>query len=227
MRTSLFALLLSVFIFSSARAQTNSVPTYKMDGMASLMTNYVDYGLSHTTQDPALHAAFWFNWGPQFRMGLWGSNVSYKDSDSHFLLKVSADLRIQFSENSDLTIKYSDNHYFKPESRDGNVLGLHLNLFTYGIRYEKLSNFLNTRKGATAYAFTKTWDAFQTWKWENVFGYMMMGSDVLTNYFYWETYLGTQPGAIYYQIGSSYNSGASQFDGAADPTLIFKASVSF
>lgn len=198
-----------------------------MEGLATLMTNYVDYGLTHSDKDPALQGQFWFNWGPQFRLGLWGTSVAYKHSDTHFLLKINADLKIVFSPNADMTLKYSDAHYYKPETRDGNILGLHLNLFGYGVRYEMHSNFFGTEDAATSFAFTRTWDVFGSWKWENLLGYMMINGDALTNYFWYETYLGIKPGNIYYQIGGSYNSGASQFNGAGDLALLLKASVSF
>nr|HRO67724.1 hypothetical protein [Pseudobdellovibrionaceae bacterium] len=122
---------------------------------------------------------------------------------------------------------YSDNRYYKSESRDGNTLGLRLNLYGYGIRYEKYSNFFGTQDSAASYAFSKTWPVFQAWKWENLVGYLMLDAEGLSNYFFLETYLGTRAGSIDYQIGASYNSSASQFNGAGDPALILKATVTF
>lgn len=223
-----FAVVLLQCVLSvAAWAQSNSSPTYRMDGQVSLLSNYVDYGLTQSNKDPALNAQFWFNWGPQFRLGLWGGSVGFKDSSSHFLLKLNADLKIVFSQNTDLTIKYSDGHYYKPETRNGNILGLHLNLFGYGVRYEQHSNFFGTEDRATSFAFTRTWDVFGSWKWENLLGYMMVKSDSLSNYFWYETYLGIKPGNIYYQIGGSYNSNAAQFNGAGDLAVLVKATVTF
>lgn len=227
---SFFVIPLLCLLAAPAGAQTGEggpSPTYKMDGLATLTTNAVEHGLTQTNKDPSLQGQFWFNWGPQFRLGLWGANVAYPGSDSHFLLRLNADIKISFSQESDMTLKFTDERFFKPETRNGNVMGLHVHLYGYGIGYDVLSNFHGTRTGATAASFSKTWDVFTTWKWENTLGYMMLKDDALTNYFWYETYLGTKPGSIYYQIGASYNSGQSQFHGAGDLMALLKATVSF
>ncbi|MBX3039153.1 MAG: TorF family putative porin [Bdellovibrionaceae bacterium] len=220
------ALIFSAFSLPVA-AQTNNAATYRLDGLVSLMSNFVESGLTQTDGDPALQGSFWFNFGPQFRMGLWGGNVSYNGQDSHFLLKLNAELKVDFSPDTNMVIAYSDAKYYKSEARDGNILGLKLNLYGYGIRYEKYSNFFGTKESATSYAFSKTWPVFQTWKWENLVGYLMLDSEGLSNYFFVESYLGTRAGSVDYQIGASYNSASSQFNGAADPALILKATVTF
>lgn len=199
-----------------------------MDGKAALMTNYTEYGLTHTDKDPALQGEYWFAFGPQFRMGVWGSNISYPSSDSHFLLRVNADIKIVFSADAHMIIKLTSENYFKSESRNGTVTGLHLDFFGYGIQYDNRTNFLGTEASATSYAFSKTWDVWSTWKWDNLVGYMMLNdSPAFSNYFWFESYLGTKPNFIYYQGGVAYNSGASQFNGIADVALILKATVSF
>lgn len=191
------------------------------------MSNFVETGLSHSDGDPALQGSFWFNFGPQFRMGVWGSNVSYDGSDAHFLLRLNADLKVNFTADNLMIIRYSENQHFKKESRDGNILGLEFNFFGYGIHYERHSNFFGTETHAMGYAFSKTWPVFQTWKWQNKLGYMMLDGNDLSNYFYYETLVGTRGGSVDYWIGGSYNSSSSQFGDAGKPALILKATVGF
>lgn len=219
--------LLAVGFTGVVRAQTNAPPTFKMDGEASLMTNYVEYGISQTNKDPALQGAFWFNWGPQFRLGLWGSNVHYSGEDSHFLLKLNADLKIVFSPNANVIFRFSDNHYFKPGTHNGNTIGLHFQIFDYKVIYEQLSNFLGTETTATYFAFGTYWNVFQTWKWDNQVGYMQTTSSTLNNYFDLRSFIGTKPSAILYQIGGTYNSAANQFNGLGDLAIILMATVGF
>lgn len=226
-KIGLILLLCSPLLSPLARAQNDVAPTYKMEGLAALMSNYVDYGITHTDKDPSLQGQFYFNWGPQFRLGVWGTNTKYPSSDTHFWLKLNADLKIAFSQNADMTIKLTSNHFYKTENRNGSIVGVHLNLFGYGVRYEQHSNFLGTETTASAYSFSKIFPVFGDWKSENILGAMMLTADNLSNYFWVETWLGTKPAAIYYQIGVSYNSSASQFDGAGDLMGMLKASVSF
>lgn len=211
---------------SSSFAQTNQA-TYLLDGQVSLMSDYVADGVSQSNHDPALQGSFWFNMGPQFRMGLWGSSVSYDRSTSHFLLKANADLRVDFATTTSLNIGYSMNRYFKSDDRDGSTFSLIFNLFSYGIHYARHSNFLGTEDPASGYAFSKTWLIYSDWNWKNLFGYMTVEADSLSNYFYYETYLGKKFGTAEYEIGGMYNSSAGQFNGAASPTLMARASVSF
>jgi len=230
MRSFFVVSLLCIFAASAGAAEGEGAPSpsYKMDGLATLTTNAVEHGLTITNKDPSLQGQFWFNWGPQFRLGLWGANVAFPSSDSHFLLRLNADIKVSFSQDADMTLKFTDEHYFKPETRNGNILGLHLHMYGYGIGYDMISNFHGSETRAAAASLEKTWDVFSTWKWENTFGYMMPESSAYTGYFWYETYIGTKPGSIYYQIGANYNSGASQFHGAGDlALLILKATVSF
>ncbi|HRO67024.1 MAG TPA: hypothetical protein PL182_05630, partial [Pseudobdellovibrionaceae bacterium] len=100
---SIIALTLIFSVFSlPVAAQTNNAATYRLDGLVSLMSNFVESGLTQTDNDPALQGSFWFNFGPQFRMGLWGGNVSYDGQDSHFLLKLNAELKVDFSQDSNM-----------------------------------------------------------------------------------------------------------------------------
>lgn len=227
MKVFLIALIISVST-SIARAQ-NAPPSYKMEGEASLMTNKVEYGISQTKRQPALLGNFWFNWGPQFRAGVSGNNVGYPQDDTHFVARLNGELKINFSADTDMTIGFGDHHYFPSNGHDGNLVGLKFNLWSYIIRYEAISNFMATKYGATSFSFAKAWDVFTTWKWENNIGYMMLTSPGASNYFYYETYIGTKPGALYYQIGATYNSQSSAWgEGIADPMfLILKATVTF
>lgn len=224
MRFSLLAFILLSGI--AARAQ-DGAPTYKLEGEAALSSNSVEYGVSQSNKDPALHGSFWFNWGPQFRLGVWGGNVSYEGDETHFLLRLRADLKINFSANASAALRFGNQSYFKRGTRDGSTVGLHLDLFGYGVVYEQLSNFMGTEDPATYFAFAKTWDVFQTWKWENQIGYMMLSTNGMSAYFDVRSMLGTKPGAIYYQLGATYNSAPAQFAGAGDPFFILMATVSF
>lgn len=219
----------SAFAQTPTSANSGTAPTFKVDGLATLATNFLEYGLTQTDNDPNLQGQFWFNWGPQFRLGLWGSNVAFPNSESHFWLKLNADLKITFTNNADLTLSFSDGHFFKPESRNGNIIGLHLNLFGYGVNYDQIANFMGTENAATAFSFNGVWPVWTTWTWDNTIGYLQSGDTTIPNYFWLDTFLGVKPGVISYQGGLSYNSCSSnpRISGAGQPAFILKAKLAF
>lgn len=219
--------LLFFWAVSPVQAQDAGAPTFKMDGQARLMTNFTEYGLTQTDNDPALQGQFLFNWGPQFRVGIWGSNVNYPNSDSHFWLRLNADLRIIFSSNADLIIGFSNHNYFKEDSRNGTVTSLQLSLFTYIIRYEQISNFMRSNEASTSFSFSKTWPVWTDWEWENTAGYLMSGAPRVPNYFWIDTGLGIKPGMIRYQGALSYNTASSAVNGGGQPSFALKAILNF
>ncbi len=221
----------SVFFCLNSFAQEDSksdMPTFKMSGDVSLLTNYVEHGLTQTDKDPSLQGAFSFNFGPQFKLGVWGSNVNF-DSTEHFLLKINAELRIQISSKTDFKVGYLKNQYFKTDSRDGSTTYLVVTSHGYRVRYEQTSNWEGSDESATYYSFGKMFDLDQNWKWDNEVGYTMI-SDVpnIENYFDVRTAFLYKGGSnITYQIAATTTSATSQFNGQGDFFVLLGASTSF
>jgi uncharacterized protein (TIGR02001 family) len=229
------SLLVSSVVFSiSSFAQTEDskkdIPSFKMTGDVSLLSNYVEHGLTQTAKDPSLQAAFGFNFGPQFKLGLWGSNVNF-DSTEHFLLKLNAELKIQISTTTDFKVGFNNNRYFKTVSRDGSTTYVLVTSHGYRIRYENDSNWEGTESSATHYSFGKAYDLSPTWKWDNEAGYNMISDvDTMSNYFDLRTgflYRGIGSNVIY-QMTATGTSAASQFtNGQGDVSIHVGASTSF
>lgn len=226
------ALLFSgTFFCLSSFAQEDSksdVPSFKMNGEVALLTNYVEHGLTQTDKDPSLQAAFGFNFGPQFKLGVWGSNVNF-DSTEHFLLKINAELKVQISTKTDFKLGYYKNQYFKTDTRNGNTTYLVITSHGYRIRYESNSNWEGSDAGSTYYSFGTAFDLSQNWKWDNEVGYTMI-QDVpnMENYFDLRTsfqYKGSSN--ILYQITATGTSTAAQFNGQGDVFVLLGASTSF
>ena len=165
-----------------ARPTANS-PTFLLNGSAELLSHYVERGLSQTTSAPALQGSFWFNFGPQFRIGLFGSNVNYKNGDEHLVLKPTGDLKINFTSNTVLVIDYKQNLYYSTSNRNGSTVGAHLTVFGYRVNYEVDSNWEGTSTSATYYSLGKTFEFSRGIKWSNDLGYTMVTVDSLSNFF--------------------------------------------
>lgn len=227
----LLGLQLSSILFTDlSYAQEDAkrdVPSFKMSGDVALLSNYIDHGLTQTNKDPSLQAAFSFNFGPQFRLGLWGSNVNFGSSE-HFLLKMNAELRVQLSPTTDFKFAFFDNRYFKSDTRSGNTMQALLSSHGYRIQYEGISNWEGTGGAATNYSFAKIFDVNTSWKWDNQVGYTMLSSDTYSNYFDVRSsffYKGSNN--IIYQISLSGTSSPSQFNGRGDIFPYVGASTSF
>jgi uncharacterized protein (TIGR02001 family) len=206
----------------------SEVPTFKMNGEISLLSNYVKHGLTQTNKDPSLQGAFGFNFGPQFKLGLWGSNVNY-DSTEHFLLKINAELRVQVSTITDFKLGVFDNHYFKTSTRDGNTTYLAITSQEYRVRYESETNWEGTDESSTYFSFGKTTELSPSWKWDNEIGYTMVSAANLTNYFDLRTSFIYKGGNnLLYQITGTTTSAPTQFsNGQGDVAILIGASTSF
>lgn len=226
------SLILSGFFFClHAHAEDDvkgDIPSFKMNGEVSLLTDYVEHGLTQTDKDPSLQGAFSFNFGPQFKLGVWGSNVNY-DSTEHFLLKINAELKVQVSTTTDFKLGYFDNRYFKTDTRNGNTTYLVITSHGYRIRYETNSNWEGTDSRSSYYSFGKTFDINQSWKWDNEVGYTMINDvDGIDNYFdIRSSFLYKGSSNITYQITGTATSAPSQFKGQGDVFILAGASTNF
>ncbi len=202
----------------------DSSPTFQLSGDVSLLSHYVKEGLSQSDKSPALQGSFWFNFGPQFRLGLWGSNTNYPNSDDHFLLRLMGDIKVSFSQNTSATLSYSQNQFYTAGDRNGHELGLHINLAQFRVLYDIDSNWEGTDADSKRYAFGLI-SNIGNWKWNNEVGYNTPDLDSINSYFDGRTGLGTKWGVIFFEGAITATSESSQFNGAGDVFFILSAST--
>lgn len=225
MRRYIAFIAITVASWTAHAAEGNTSPTFKMSGDVTLLSHYVENGLSQSDKSPALQGSFWFNFGPQFRLGLWGSNTNYTQGDDHFNLRLNADIKVSFSSETHLVISYSRSQFYNGGEHDGNILGAHLQFDNFHILYESLSNWEATEKRSTRYAFGHTASVFSDWRWKNEIGYNSPELDTITPYFDGRTGLGTKWGVIFFEGALTGTSQSSQFHGAGDFFFILSAST--
>jgi len=219
--------IIILFDLCGAHAAENSSPTFKMTGDVSLLSHYVEYGLSQSDKSPALQGSFWFNFGPQFRLGLWGSNTNFKNSDDHFNLRINGDIKINFSTMNSATIAYSESQYLKSGDRNGNILGLHFNFGDFKVLYDHMSNWEGTKHSSSRYAFGLVSHIWNGWEWENEAGYNSPDVTTLDPYFDFKTGLGTKWGVIFFEGSVTGTSASSDLNGAGDFFFILSAKTEF
>lgn len=210
-------------------APAEGSPTFKLSGAAELMTNYVNRGLTETDKDPALQAAFWFNFGPQFRMGLWGSNVGYEGSETRFLLRANADVKINFSPTTNMIILVNNNNYFKPEGRNGWIYGAHINMSNLKFILESESNWAGTTSQMTYFALGYEADLDEKWKWPSQVGYSQIKADNYSNYIDFRTGIHYKSSVnIRYKLDmTGLLNNAAQFNGRGAYAFILAALTEF
>ncbi|MEK2689972.1 TorF family putative porin [Bdellovibrio sp. GT3] len=227
MRRYISFIITFIGLNSYSFAAENSSPTFKMDGQVSLLSQYVENGLNQTDGSPALQGSFWFNFGPQFRLGLWGSNTNYEVGDDNFNLRANGDIKINFTQESNAILSYSHSTFYQDGERNGNILGLHLNFGTYRVKYEAFSNWEGTHKKSARIGFGKSTQVFTSWIWDNEAGYNTPDVDSISSYFDLRTGIGTTWGVIFFEGAVTGTSAAGDLNGTGDIYFILSAKTGF
>ncbi len=238
MRTSpstIGLLTLVLFVFGAfypvqnswAAGTKDSKDDYQTEGTTSILSHYVLHGLSQTNKDPSLQTSISIPVGPQFRIGLWGSNVSFEGFDNHILIKIPLELKLDFNKDVNLTIGYAANQFYKSHLRDGNTTSLKLEVFNYNILYEIESNWEGTSTKSRYFAFNKTFKIGGDFNWENQLGYTVIGVETLQNYFDIMTSISGKANKLIYKFALTATSNPGQFNGAGDLFGIFSLGFAF
>ena len=203
----------------SAQAQSEG-SDFELSGDVTLLSHYVEDGLSQTENSPSLQAAFWFNAGPQFRLGLWGSNVHYTGEDDVFNLRINADIKVDFDRTNFMKIKYANSLYFNDGERNGDIFGLHLHFSNLKISYDNRSNWEGIRRRANRYGLEYAHTLGAQWVWTNGVGYNQVKSKAIDGYFDLRTAIGNQWGALFVEGAVTGTTTPGQFDGNGDVFVI-------
>lgn len=225
MRRYITFIIILVASLRSIADDGNASPTFKLSGDVSLLSHYVQNGLSQSDKAPALQGSFWFNLGPQFRLGLWGSNTDYQTGSDHFNLRMNGDVKINFSSDFNTILSYSQSQYYNGGTHNGNIVGVHLNIKNYRILYDIYSNWEGTNQRSARFAFGDITSVFGSWKWNNEVGYNAPNATNINPYFDGRTGLGTKWGVIFFEGALTATSASSQFNGQGDLFFILSAST--
>jgi uncharacterized protein (TIGR02001 family) len=212
-----------ILIGSWAHGQTGNSPSFALSGDVALLSHYVENGISQSDKSPALQGSFWFNFGPQFRLGAFASNTNFENSDDHFNLRGNAEVKVDFSAANNMIIAYSQSQYYKDGDRNGNILGLHLHFGEYRILYDAQSNWEGTKKRNPRFAFGAEIPVFSTWIWDNEAGYNSPAVDTLDPYFDLRTGIGSKFGSIFVEGAVTGTTASSDLNGAGDVFFILSA----
>lgn len=216
------ALLAVLFPFKMAFAQTKDSKGggYSIEGSTSMLSHFVHHGLSQTQRDPSLQTNIYIPLGSQFRVGLWGSNVSYEGSNNHIWAKILFDLKVEFNKDVELTLSYDLNQFYKDKTRNGNTTRFALNIMSYHVTYELESNWEGTETGAKRVGFGKSIKIYNSFDWDNEIGYTMVTVDNLQNFFDLRSKISSSYNRLDFHLAATATSNPSQFNGNGDMFII-------
>ena len=123
---------------------SGTTPLFSISGNADLTSHFIYRGLSYSDYNPALNAQFMLHMGSQFKLGIWGSNISnITNPDDNFWFKFAGEIRVDLNTLNQLDFFVYDNRFYKSENRNGQDIGFRLNILkrvitevSFGSNYE-------------------------------------------------------------------------------------------
>jgi uncharacterized protein (TIGR02001 family) len=210
-----------------AQSALCEVASNKLYGEAAIVSNYVDKGITQSDKGPALQAGFGYRMGPQARLGIWGSSVKFPDGDENLNLRLYFDVKVDFTTNTNLVLRYDFNRYFQGDTHNGNLLTLDLDTFTYHVMAEMNSNWEATQTSATWFGFRKEYSLSRGFVLNPGLGYTQLSATGYTNYFDARLGVGYKLADILYELAMTYNSNSSQFSGRGNMFFLLAINAKF
>lgn len=221
-----FAITLITCLVAHAADDASSATVY-MYGDVTLLSHYVENGISQSSKTPALQGSFWFNLGPQFRLGLWGSNTNYTGNDDRFNLRLSAEIKVDISPKSNLTLSYAKSNFYNDGKRNNNITSIHLNLQDYRILHNNYSNWEGTENSLKRFALGKITTLPNAWKWNTELGYNVPDIESQENFFDLRSGLGNKWGKVFLEGALTGTSQSSQDDTKNEVYFILSGKTEF
>ncbi|MBC7421688.1 MAG: hypothetical protein H7328_13245 [Bdellovibrio sp.] len=215
------AFLVSLQSKAAEEKKAGTAPTYRISANALLLSQFVDRGLAISDKNPALNASFLFNFGSQFKLGFWGSNISHVSAaDDNFWFKLLAEIKIDFSDKSAVKLYLHDDKYYKLNIRNGQRAGLLLNYNLWNAQAEWMSNYEGTSTFAQYLNVGKAYIFKQDYSLGAKLGYVMQTAPGLENYFDLKAYVDYQMTLnSRLELGGTMVSNNSQFGNRGDPAV--------
>lgn len=211
----------SLALSAEKESEKGTKPTYHFSGDAQLLSHFIDRGLSITNGNPALNASFLFNFGQQFRVGFWGSNVSnVTATDDNLWLKFVADVHISFSTDSIFKMYFNDDHYYKSDARNGQSVGFNYDFKSYLTQLEWMSNFQGTKTDAIYLKLGKMFVFYKDILTGVSLGYTSQKSSAYSNYFDLKGFSIDKLSDFFeLEAGLTFTTNSSQFNGRGNPAI--------
>jgi Bacterial protein of unknown function (Gcw_chp) len=204
-------------------------PTYRFSGNARLLSEFIDRGLSVSDHNPALNASFLYNFGPQFRFGFWGSNISnLSHPDDNFWLKIVADIRVQFNDKALMQFYVHDDHFYKSDIRNGQSIGITGDYGFYSMQLEWTNNYQGSHSNAEYLNIGKSFLYKKGYLVGGKVGFTLQDGTGYQNYFDGKAYTGyilSEHTSL--EAGITATTDPGRVNGRGNPAIYFGAELIF
>jgi uncharacterized protein (TIGR02001 family) len=218
----IFILLIGLSTKAQAQDLDPQAPdlTPRIFSEVAFSSSYWWRGLNQSVNSPAIQANLGYQFGKQFRLGVWGSSTRFEDAEDTSIVKLYGNYIIPFSSQSYLTIGVGMVRYYPFGSRNGQDEQVMLRVFDMSIVYEKKTNFEALAVSSKRYGAIKDFAAGSGWIYRIEGGYNTINSED------YQSYIDVKTGFIYpydqvlYQLYVVGNSKPSQFPNRGGPSAI-------
>lgn len=216
--------ILSHKLFAQAQ-NTQAGGAAKFYGDVALLSDWRENGVTQTNKNYALQTGFGYQW-PVLRLGLWGSNASFPDSNENLNLRPHLQFLVPMTQNVAFGFKYVLNQYYSNTTKNGTILGFNFVVYSYNITYEQKTNWLGIGT-LTSYGFAKEYPFIWGTTLDLQVHYNMINSGGYTNFLDVTPEMKYKMADAYLVFALSYNNNAGQFSGLADMNFFYGLRAKF
>lgn len=144
------ALLAQASTATKGKEVSSTKPNFSASGSASLISHFIDHGLSMSNKNPAINAELLLNMGAQFKLGFWGSNIrNVTNPDDNFWVKYLGVIVIDFSKDVKTQLIIADNRFYTSQQRNGQTFTAEFEIGSkYTASVEMNNNFEGTSQSS-------------------------------------------------------------------------------
>ena len=205
--------------------ENKSTSSPSFEGGAGFTSNFVEKGLSQSNQEPAILGKLGLNYPSGF-LGIWGSNSKVENEDIHLNYRIMGNLRLDIISGVDVTASYKNSRFVSDGSRNGNIWGIDLNLYSWHALFEHEDNFEALKKNRYWFAFGKEWPLWGMFL-SSTLGYSMIQAEGYTNFFDYRITLSYRWNKNAISISGVGNSASSQFGKRSQNTALVTIESNF
>jgi uncharacterized protein (TIGR02001 family) len=201
--------------------------TARLYGETSIFTNYWENGASQTDGAVTIQGSSGYQFGKNFKLGIWGSSVHFEGSNASSHIRPLVGYIIPFSRNVFLTIGLSRHYYFNDKVRNGGEDSLNLRIYDYNFTYSKISNLDGSENSAKRYGVLNDINLNTSFLLHWEVNYTAINDDDNNTYFDGKVGLIYPYKQIFYQMFMMANSNPTLFTGRANFSAALGATAKF
>lgn len=199
----------------AGNAAGNDIAPQKVIGEVSILSDYLDKGITQTDHKFAVQGLLGYQW-INFKTGIWGTNVALASASENTNVRIFLSYKFVWTQNSDLTMRYDYSKYFSSGVHDGNIYTFDFNFMSYHVLVESSDNYEDTGSTGTYFGFYKDWPLPNSLSWDLAGGFSTLKAAGYNGFLYAKAGIAYKYKEIAYSLNASFNSAPSQFSGRAD-----------